>query len=381
MQRFRLFIITLAHFCVDSYATILQPVLPLIKKRLELSFAQTGTIGTVIAICNITQPLMGIWADRMSRRYLIIVGLALSAICIPFIGIAPTYESLIFVLALGGIGVAAFHPQVFSLAGELSGKQRSFGLALFIFGGTLGIGLTPFWVPWFIETFTQSRLPYIAIPGIILLLLVLKFVPLKNPQLEDGEKPTFAALKPQAKNLTLICVVVVIRSVTGLAFFTYIPLLAEERGHGLIAGGIFLGIFNVAGVIGSLFFGYLADKKFGSKGIVFLTILGSVPFLYLYTLTENVSYSYVLLAIGGGLLLASNSIFVALAQELAPENTGLASSIPLGLSWGLASLSLPLIGMLGDNIGIEQALRYIALLPIVPAILSLALPRLKKSGE
>ena len=143
MQKLRLLLVSLSHFCVDSYASLLQPVLPLLKANLGLSLAQTGFLGTIVSICNISQPLMGLWADRMGRRYLVIAGLLLCAIFSPLMGVAPNYALLVVSLALGGIGVAAFHPQVFSLAGELSGERRSFGLALFIFGGTMGLGCRP----------------------------------------------------------------------------------------------------------------------------------------------------------------------------------------------------------------------------------------------
>ena len=68
---------------------------------------------------------------------------------------------------------------------------------------------------------------------------------------------------------------------------------------------------------------------------------------------------------------------VALAQEIAPENTGLASSLPLGFSWGLASLSLPIVGGIADQIGVAQTLEYLALLPILTGILALFLPAKK----
>ena len=68
---------------------------------------------------------MGIWGDRMARRYLVIGGILLAAVFSPLLGIAPSYWTIVAVLCGGGLGVAAFHPQVFSLAGELSGQRRA----------------------------------------------------------------------------------------------------------------------------------------------------------------------------------------------------------------------------------------------------------------
>ena len=374
MQKIRLFLITLSHFCVDSYATLLQPLLPLLKANLGLSLAQTGFLGTIVSICNISQPLLGLWADRMARRWLVVGGLVLATVFAPLMGLAPDYLTLVGILALGGIGVAAFHPQVFSLAGELSGPRRSFGLALFIFGGTLGLGLTPLWAPTYTNHFGLENLPYVSIPGLLFLLLLLRFIPLDNPNFANGKSNAqWRNLGDHAGPLFLITAIVILRSVTGLGFGTFLALLAQERGLDLVAGGIPLGIYNIAGVVGALLVGYLADR-IDPKPLVWGSLLLSVPPLYAFIYAEGALASNVLLFIGGGLLMSSNSIMVAMAQELSPENTGLASSLPLGFSWGLASLTLPLIGYLGDHIGVAETLKYLALLPILTAVLAFYLP-------
>ena len=374
MQKIRLFLITLSHFCVDSYATLLQPLLPLLKANLGLSLAQTGFLATIVSICNISQPLLGLWADRMARRWLVIGGLILATVFAPLMGLAPDYLTLVGILALGGIGVAAFHPQVFSLAGELSGPRRAFGLALFIFGGTLGLGLTPLWAPTYTNHFGLENLPYVSIPGLLFLLLLLRFIPLDNPNFANGKSNAqWRNLGDHAGPLFLITAIVILRSVTGLGFGTFLALLAQERGLDLVAGGIPLGIYNIAGVVGALLVGYLADR-IDPKPLVWGSLLLSVPPLYAFIYAEGALASNVLLFIGGGLLMSSNSIMVAMAQELSPENTGLASSLPLGFSWGLASLTLPLIGYFGDHIGVAETLKYLALLPILTAVLAFYLP-------
>ena len=66
-----------------------------------------------------------------------------------------------------------------------------------------------------------------------------------------------------------------------------------------------------------------------------------------------------------------------MAQELAPKNAALASSLPLGFSWGLASLTLGPLGFLGDRIGLEAMQTYVAVLPLLTAAIALFLPRMK----
>ena len=205
-------------------------------------------------------------------------------------------------------------------------------------------------------------------------MLLLRFIPLDNPNFTDGKSNAqWRNLGDQAGPLCLITAIVILRSVTGLGFGTFLALLAQERGLDLVAGGIPLGIYNIAGVVGALLVGYLADR-IDPKPLVWGSLLLSVPPLYAFIYVESALASNLLLFVGGGLLMSSNSIMVALAQELAPENSGLASSLPLGLSWGLASLTLPLIGYFGDHIGVAETLKYLSLLPILTAGLAFFLP-------
>ena len=135
---------------------------------------------------------------------------------------------------------------------------------------------------------------------------------------------------------------------------------------------LLLTVYTSTGVVGNLVTGYLADRM-NSKTLVWSTVLLAAPALYGFLLTDGI-LAYMLLALGGCMILASNSILVAMAQELAPENAGLASSLPLGFSWGLAGLTLPLFGHLADQAGVIEALKYLSLLPLLTFLLALFLP-------
>jgi FSR family fosmidomycin resistance protein-like MFS transporter len=54
-----------------------------------------------------------------------------------------------------------------------------------------------------------------------------------------------------------------------------------------------------------------------------------------------------------------------MAQETVPGSRSTASSLVMGVSWGIANIAASPIGMLADRIGLDAALSVVALSPLV----------------
>lgn len=365
----KLALLGLAHLSVDSYATLLSPLLPLLVARMELSLLAAGALGSVVSLVNMTQPIMGLVVDRMQRRILVPLGALLAALTIPMMGLAPNFAVLVVLLALGGLGVSAFHPAAFTLAGELSGERRSTGIAVFAFSGTIALGITPLWAPAMASDPSLRTLPLVSLVGVVTASAVWLRVPLQSPAPRRSWSEMRHTLSHVLFPLTGILAIVALRSVVALGFGAFIPLLSNERGLSLLAGGAMLSVYSTAGVVFSLAAGFLTDRTRPAP-LVWGSLLVSAPALYLAVSTSG-AVSIVMLALGGGMIVASNAVLIAVAQRIAPGNEGIASSVPLGFGWGLGAITLPIIGAVADREGIELTLRALALLPILPAILSL----------
>jgi hypothetical protein len=61
-------------------------------------------------------------------------------------------------------------------------------------------------------------------------------------------------------------------------------------------------------------------------------------------------------------------------QELVPARAGTASSLVMGLGWGLAGVALIGFGSLADLITVPRALDLAALVPLVTVVMAWALP-------
>ena len=70
---------------------------------------------------------------------------------------------------------------------------------------------------------------------------------------------------------------------------------------------------------------------------------------------------------------------IAFAQELVPERAGTASSLVMGLGWGLAGLMLIGFGSIADMISVSRALDLAALVPLVTVALAYLLPAATRS--
>ncbi len=67
---------------------------------------------------------------------------------------------------------------------------------------------------------------------------------------------------------------------------------------------------------------------------------------------------------------------VVMAQELAPSQRGIVTSLMMGFAWGVAGiLFIPVVGWIADRTGIETVLYGVVTLPLLGFVLSLALPK------
>ncbi len=375
MQRAKLVLLTVVHFLTDMFSSLLTPILPALVMRLRLSLTQTGILAGLPAMTSsLIQPLMGILGDRMEKRYFIILGPLICAVFMSSVGLAQSFFALLVCIILGGFGTASFHPQSVSMAGDISGSRRGYGVSLFIVGGTAGLAASPFVVPRIVERFGLESLIWLAVPAVIAVLAMARVIPIRN---EDRKLTRLTDLvtsfRPNLWPMVNLTVVGIIRTISGVGFATFFVLLLKDRGLTLQQGGDLLFVFQVGAVIGGFVGGWLSDMM-GRGRVIWSTILLSTPCL-LVSLYDTGPLLPFWLFMAGFMNMASNSVSVAMAQELVPDSAGTASSFPMGFSWGAAGGALIVFGGVADRIGVVATLEVLAVLPLIAVALALMLPR------
>jgi FSR family fosmidomycin resistance protein-like MFS transporter len=366
------------HFIVDGYGNVLAPLLPLLITRLGLSLAAAGMLQMCFQLANsVSQLGFGHLADRWQPRLLLLAGPLICVSVLPLVGLAPGAVALAMVLILGGLGGAAFHPPAAALVHRYSGNQRGLAMSFHITSGTLGQAVAPLLFAPFVQAFGLRATPILIAPALVVLLIVfLRRIPAIERLQGSHEAGGFRALRPYARPLTLLYLIVVLRTLTSMSFSTFVPVLLTQRGMTLAQAGTAASVYLVAVGLGGFFGGPAADR-FGPRRVIIVSLLSAVPLLALAPQFTGWNF-VVILAIGGFLLQSTLPVNVTFGQTIAPISAATVSSLMMGFAWGMGGLSVPFVGMLADRIGIDRTLTAMAAVPLVAAALALPLPTGKR---
>jgi MFS transporter, FSR family, fosmidomycin resistance protein len=365
-----LFVATV-HFIVDGYGNIFAPLLPLLIPKLGLSFAEAGTLTMLFQLsASVSQVAFGHLADRWRPRLLLLAGPIVSVAILSFVGASTSMLMAAVILILGGLGGAAFHPPAAALAYRLGGERPGLAMSVHITGGSLGFSMGPLLFAPFAQRFGLEWTPLVALPGLVAVSLLLMRLP--TVSWPTATARGFSALRPYARPLALLYFVVVLRTMTAIAFATFMPVMLTSRGMSLAASGGAVAAYLFASGIGGFLGGPSADR-FGHRLVIVLSLVLAVPFLFAATLVEGWGF-VVLVALGGFFLQSTLPVNVTFGQALAPVSAATVSSLMMGFAWGSGGLTVPIVGRIADLAGLDVTLRGLALVPLTAAALALLLP-------
>jgi FSR family fosmidomycin resistance protein-like MFS transporter len=362
------------HFIVDGYGNILAPLLPILITRLGLTLAAAGSLQMCFQLANsVAQLGFGHLADRWRPRLLLITGPIVCVTMLPLVGLTSGFAVLAAVLILGGLGGAAFHPPAAALVHRYSGNQRGLAMSFHITSGTLGQAIAPLVFAPFVQRFGLRATFVLIAPALIVLGTgLLRRMPAIERLQESDHAGGIAGLRPYARPLTLLYLIVVLRTLTAISFSTFVPVMLTMRGQTLAQAGSAVSVYLVAVGLGGFFGGPLADR-FGPRRVIIVSLVSSVPLLALAPQLSGWAF-VATLAAGGFLLQSTLPVNVTYAQTIAPISAATVSSLMMGFAWGMGGLCVPFVGMLADRVGIESTLTTMSVLPLAAALLALPLP-------
>jgi MFS transporter, FSR family, fosmidomycin resistance protein len=374
----RLALLTFSHFAIDSYSSFLSPLLPLLIQKLDLNLTLVGTLVALSSIASsLAQPLFGFLADFMRRPWFIVFGPLCAGTFLCAVGLAPSYGSLVALVMLGGIGVAAFHPQAAVLVGTLL-ERRGMAMSIFVSGGTIGFSAGPLIAVGIVGLFGLERTwlwGLTVIPITVMLLLWLRRVA-PTPR-RVGARPALRELAPVARPVAALYFSAVCRSAASYGFMTFLPIHLARRGHAFQFGGIVVSAYLTAGAIGALVGGWLADR-WGGRRVIVTSFIGGIPLYFAYlVLPESAGLACVVL--GNFMLQLALPVVVVMGQAIAPRHASTVSSLLMGAAWGMSLLLVGPAGALADAHGLPVAFAGLAGMLVVGLMFALTLPDARTS--
>jgi MFS transporter, FSR family, fosmidomycin resistance protein len=361
------------HGATDFANGALPALLPFMVDRFSLSYTLAAVVMLAsTAASSLVQPLFGAWSDRRGVIWLLPAGVALAGIGIALAAAAPSYWLVLVLVIVSGLGVAAYHPEGSKFAAYASGRRRASGMSLFSVGGNIGYALgptatTPLVLALGLTGGLLLALPVLAVA--VALVLVLPFLRSFVP--EPGSRSA-ASGDDRPGALALLLGVIAFRSVAWFGLITFVPLWEVSLGHSKSHGSHLLSLMLLAGGLGTLAAGPIADR-IGRRPVVIASMAATAPLTLAYVLVGGVPGA-VALALVGVCVISTFGVTMVMAQEYLPHRIGMASGLSIGLSIGLGGVAAVGLGALADSVDLRSAMYAAAAAPLAGLALALLLP-------
>ncbi len=370
--------ISFCHLLNDLAQSLVPAIYPILKTSFALSFGQIGIITLVFqGIASLLQPLVGLYTDRRPQPYSLTYGMGCTFAGILIMAFAPNYLALLGGAALLGLGASIFHPEASRLARLASGGAHGFAQSLFQLGGSFGSSIGPVLAAFFILPRGQSSLAWFALIalGAMVILLMLgnwyRSVGHAARKVPSAAVPDAMLPKSQVRRAIAILIALVFSKYLYLSSITnyYIFFLIHRFALPTQTAQIYLFVF-LASVAAGTFIGGPVGDRFGRKVVIWVSILGVLPFTLVLPyvgLAATVALSVVI-----GLILSSAfSAIVVYAQELMPGRVGMVSGLFFGVAFGMAGVGAAALGELADLTNIEFVYRVCSFLPLIGLLTAL----------
>ena len=362
------------HAAVDFASGAIPALIPFLVAEYGLGYAAAAILMlAVTASSSLVQPLFGLWSDRNGALWLLPVGLALAALGTGLTAVAPSYALAVVLAFAAGLGIAAYHPEGAKFAAYASGARRASGMSLFNVGGNAGYALGPILVTPLVLWLGLAGGLLAALPALLVALLLVRELPSLSKLGTAHVVEHGGSGETRVGAMALLGGVIALRSVAWFGLLTFVPLWVVSTGGTEGEGNRELALMLVAGAIGTLLLGPLADR-IGLRRMLLLT-QAALPILVVVFVEVGGLVGTVALMLVGVCVVGTFGVTMVLSQLYLPRHVGMASGLSVGLAMGIGGIAAVILGALADAVDLRSALLVAAAAPAVGVLLCVFLPR------
>lgn len=368
------------HICVDAAQAGLAAVLPFLVLDGGLSYAQATLLVLASNIASaVIQPLFGWLGDKKARPWLMALGVVLAGGGIAAIGLLKTYWLIVLAALISGIGNAMLHPEGGRLANLVGGTDKAVSMSVFSVGGQVGFCLGPVITVAAINAFGLAGtlvylafcLPYAA----VLLAFNRRFLSfgLREQAVEGAQ-----VARDRWGAFSVVMGALSVRSIVFYGVTSFMPLFiigtfGVEQGF----ASALITVFSLAGAVATALSG-LASHKVSIPALMVggFCLIGAAMLVFIFCHNLPLCIAMLMLiAVGTNIF---NPPAVALSQSYLPAHLGMASGLSFGVAVAVGGVVSPLLGMVGDAVGLTPVLLLLVAFSAVGLACSLATVRIEK---
>ena len=385
MQYLVILSIALCHFINDVMQSVLSSIYPLLHDEFGLSFSQVGLMSLAfMGTASVLQPLVGTLTDKHPFPQSLTLGMASTMMGLILLATAPSYPFLLAGAALIGVGSAVFHPEASRVARAAAGRRFATAQSLFQVGGNFGHAAGPLLAAFIVLPYGRGSVAWFAALALLGMVILSQVGRWQANHRRSGKRAVVSrehGLPNRAVVITIAVLVFLVFTKNAYmaslgAFYTF--FLIERFALSTQEAQMMLFLFLAASAAGVVFGGPIGDR-IGTRAVIWVSILGVLPFTLLLPYVDLFWTGVLTVCIG----LVMSSAFPAIlvfAQELVPGRVGLIAGVFFGLAFGVGGLAAAGLGFVADAKGIEFVYQICAFLPIL-GVLAVFLPRLAQSAD
>ena len=362
------------HLAVDFASGSVPALIPFLTDKFHLGYALAALLLLAATVSSsLVQPLFGLWSDRRGALWLIPGGTILAAVGVGLAAVTPWYALVLVLVFAGGLGVAAFHPEGAKYAAYASGKKRASGMSYFNIGGNTGYALGAFVTGLLVSAVglpggLLAMVP-VAVAAGLLLRLVPEFATLAPATASDGA----ARGEDDRHAMALLGAVIALRSIAWFTLLAFVPLWVVSLGHTKAYGNRLLFLMLLAGAVGTLLLGAIADRV-GLRRTLVATQVLVAPLMLVFVYVGGVPGAVALMGVGM-CVVGTFGVTMVLSQLYLPRHVGMASGLSVGLAMGIGGVAAVILGAVADAVDLRVALTISAAAPVLGVVVALRLPR------
>jgi FSR family fosmidomycin resistance protein-like MFS transporter len=299
-------------------------------------------------------------------------GTMLAAVGVGGAAISPAYPLVLLLILIGGVGIAAFHPEGAKFAAYASGHKRASGMSYFNSGGNAGFALGAFATGQLVVWLGLVGGLLAMTPVFLASIALARVVPRLSRLKADASVTAYERGDDRRHAMALLGVVIALRSVAWFTLLAFVPLWTVSLGHSKGDGNRLLFLMLLAGAAGTLVLGPVADR-IGLRPTLVITQALLTPLILLFVYVGGVP-GVIALMLVGVCVVGTFGVTMVLSQLYLPRHVGMASGLSIGLAMGIGGVAAVVLGAVADAVDLKTALTVCAVGPALGIVFCLRLP-------